>query len=307
MTPRRCLALAACLTVATAVSPTQAEPRAPSCDGRAGAGIDCQGESCCSRLALPAGSLDLGDGAVAIDAFELDKYEATVGRFEAWLGAGRPLPEHGAVLHHARGGHPVRWTTSLDALVQTRATLAGWSRYDTYRAEMVKAPKNNVTFYTALAFCAFDGGRLPTDEEWMYAAVGGDEGRRHPWGNATPSYAHAVYNCAGDGDPACDLSDFLPVGSKPKGAGRWGHMDLAGSVFEWTTSTAMRHVFVEQARSRGGGFCYIGGVDHRAPVGLSAQTHRFDPPTQMSHMVGLRCAHDVPVATRAHDATGERQ
>jgi sulfatase modifying factor 1 len=288
-------ALAGGLTLAAGVTspPARAERTAPSCDGRPGAGLDCAGVSCCTRLAVPGGSFDLGKGKVTVAPFALDEFEATVGRFEAWLAAGRPLPAPGTVVSRPKNAAPVTWTAALDPEVQTRATLAGWHKYDTFGAGHATAPKNSVSFYTAMAFCAFDGGRLPTDEEWIYAAVGGDEGRTHPWGEALPTFDHAVYNCAGDGDPSCDLADLLPVGSKPKGRGRWGHMDLAGSVFEWTTSGAMRHLFIEEARSRGGGFCYIGGVDRRAPEGLRADTYRVDPPTQISHTVGVRCAYDV--------------
>ena len=44
------------------------------------------------------------------------------------------------------------------------------------------APANGLTFYDAWAYCGAAGGRLPTGDEWIAAAVG-PEGRRYPWGD----------------------------------------------------------------------------------------------------------------------------
>ncbi|HVX90310.1 MAG TPA: SUMF1/EgtB/PvdO family nonheme iron enzyme, partial [Candidatus Paceibacterota bacterium] len=85
--------------------------------------------------------------------------------------------------------------------------------------------------------------RLPERIQWEYAAKGGNESRWYPWGtdpiptgfqDATAAYAN--YNCLGDGSPEtdCALTDILPVGSKPAGMGKFGQLDLAGSMREWT-------------------------------------------------------------------------
>jgi formylglycine-generating enzyme required for sulfatase activity len=272
--------------VPTPAAPAPARPADPTCDGRPGAGADCQGETSCTRLDVPAGTFDLprDDGsaarAVRVRRFALDKYEATVGRFRAWADAGRPLPKDGALLHRYDDGREVRWSASH--VVQH--DMAGWERYDTWSGGDDRRPKNFVTWPTALAFCAYAGGRLPTEAEWKYAAVGGDEQRPYPWGTEPPTPKRAIYNCSGDGKPGCSLEDILPVGSRPEGAGRFGHADLAGSLFEWT---------LEPGATRGGGFCFIGGVDRRSTPTRTAVTRRDDPPMTTSHMVGVRCAYDA--------------
>jgi len=226
----------------------------------------------------------------------MDKYEATVGRFRAWVAAGQPAPKAGEVLYDDGDGHAVKWADN--AKVQDAAHLEGWKRYDTWTGGDEKRPKNNVTWFTAAAFCKWEGGRLPTDVEWTRAARGGEEDRAYPWGAEAPTPEYAVYNCMGDGDKSCAMVDIQQVGSRPKGVGRWGQYDLAGSMFEWTLAPGKVAGADTTEKARGGGFCYIGGLDRRNEAVRTAANTRRDPPTTVSHMVGARCAYDAPSAPR---------
>jgi formylglycine-generating enzyme required for sulfatase activity len=120
-------------------------------------------------------------------------------------------------------------------------------------------PINCVTWYEALLFCAWDGGRLPTEAEWSYAAAGGAEQREYPW--AIPAHDLgpdlAVYGCPAD-MPACPVgTSILLVGSKPAGVARWGQLDLAGNVAEWVLDS-----FVEDYVSPCEDCLRIGEGDH---------------------------------------------
>lgn len=261
----------------------------PTCEGIS----TCQGESCCTRIELPAGSYqDTKAGTVHVDAFVLDKYELTVGRVRKWVAAGSPVPSDGEVIGYDASHRPVKWASTFK--VQSEDKLKGWERYDTWRVGREDLPKNFIDWYTASAVCHYAGGRLPSDAEWRYAAVGGDENREFPWGSDKQTPERAVYNCLGDGNKSCSLADILPVGSRPLGVGRWGHMDLAGSMFEWTADAPGP----DDTVNRGGGFCYIGGMDRRADHVRTTENIRRDPPGTVSHMVGARCAFDSDRATR---------
>ena len=218
---------------------------------------------CCESLPVPSGSFyrsyDVGVDMqfpnmgypATVSGFRLDKYEVTVGRFrefiEAGMGTQQRPPGPGAGIHPmiANSGWDPAWNTSLAA---TSADLMTSIRCDSVFETWTALPGGNesrpincISWFEAMAFCAWDGGFLPTEAEWNYAAAGGSVARAYPWSNPAstltldPTYAsyYDGVNCMGDGNPACTRSDLLTAGSKPLGDGFWGQSDLGGNVWEW--------------------------------------------------------------------------
>lgn len=101
-------------------------------------------------------------------------------------------------------------------------------------------PRTNVTWNEAQAYCQAQGMRLPTEAEWEYAARGPD-GWVYPWGDAFDG--SRLNYCEGDcqynwKDTAFSdgYATTAPVGSYPAGASWVGALDLAGNVWEWTST-----------------------------------------------------------------------
>ncbi len=172
-------------------------------------------------------------------------------------------------------------------------------------------PRESITWFEAGAHCRTRGARLPTEAEWEYAARGPDN-LMFPWGNTFDGTRlnFCDVNCT---NPGADLGfddgyrDPAPVGSFPTGASWVGALDMAGNVWEWTSSLLLDYPYrsddgrevtaAEDSTSlrvvRGGAL-----LDPSYIVRSANRNER--PPTESSFLYGFRCARSYD----ARSATG---
>jgi formylglycine-generating enzyme required for sulfatase activity len=206
-----------------------------------------------------------------VGCFRLDKYLVTLGRFrqfvDAWNGGAGYTPPDGSGKHtYLNGGkglinaaddagiaYESGWVTSDDGNIAptasnltTNCTGLGGTSFATWTASVgsnENLPIDCVNWYEAYAFCIWDGGFLPSEAEWEYAAAGGSQQREYPWGSTDPS-TNNQYTIYGDGNGDCyyptgalvactGVANIAPEGTATLGAGLWGQLDLAGEVYEW--------------------------------------------------------------------------
>jgi sulfatase modifying factor 1 len=139
-------------------------------------------------------------------------------------------------------------------------------------------PVNCVTWDEADAFCREHGKRLPTEEEWEWAARGGERALPYPWGDATPE-DRACWDGDGNEKGKTQRKATCPTGSHPRGASADGVQDLAGNVREWTSTSENRHRVL-----RGGSW-----GDSR-PEFLTAAFRGWNAPDERIELTGFRCA-----------------
>ena len=293
----------------------------PSCAG----GLDSGGGSCCDAAPVPGGTFPMGRGTstdacpagltclsselpehvATVAAFALDTFEITVGRFRRFVeqyDGTPPVAGSGAHPQIANSGWKAFWDASLPidkgALIKAlkcSGLRQTWTDGDADGHESY--PLNCLGWFEAFAFCAWDGGRLPTEAEWEYAAAGGSADRLYPWGATDPSVKKSLANDAYDGS-----SPFLAVGAHPAGDGVWGHRDLAGGVREWNLDgyddawyagagspcDACANLAQESIRTIRGGYWFSGAVQLR-----SVARGGFAPGSR-SDGIGARCARSAP-------------
>lgn len=127
----------------------------------------------------------------------------------------------------------------------TPTTVRQWNWYATAAGKPLKAvtvkdkagndvdlldhPVTEVNFYESTEFAEWAGIGLPTEEQWERAARGND-GRKFPWGNESPTQE----TCHSSIQVQQERTDS--VFNRPAGASPYGMLDMSGNVWEWTST-----------------------------------------------------------------------
>jgi sulfatase modifying factor 1 len=234
---------------------------------------------------VPGGAYVMGDAGgeadeaprtVSVAGFQLMRTEVTNARFAAFVAA------TGHRTDAERAGWGYVWSDRW-----RRVAGANWRRPFGPASDIAggeEHPVVQVSAADAQAFCAWAGLRLPSEEEWEYAARGTD-GRRYPWGNAPPEENGRRANFGTVACCAADAADgylkTAPVGRFPHGASPFGLLDMAGNVWEWTASAYP---------GRPGEVALRGGGWGNNPYCLRVSYRHGNPPDIGLDMVGFRCA-----------------
>ena len=203
-------------------------------DDRKGVGLDTRGIPDIDWVEVPAGNFVYQGGEKrSLETFWIDRYPVTNAQFDAFI--------------QDRGYEDDRWWRSLGERIRAPET-PGWS--------LANHPRETVTWYEAMAFCAWLSQRLgytvtlPTEVQWEKAARGTD-GRIFPWG---PEWQKGFAN-TGD----IRIRRTTPVGIFPDGQSPYGVMDMIGNVWEWCIDMPRKRENYEKYRCRQGSHMKRGG------------------------------------------------
>ncbi|MGC9400345.1 MAG: SUMF1/EgtB/PvdO family nonheme iron enzyme [Anaerolineae bacterium] len=207
-------------------------------------------------IEIPGGEFICGETneICYLGSYRISKYPVTNAQYARFLAA---HPERPVPYVEADWASPYNWDPKRRTYPEGKANM----------------PVLLITWEDAHAYCAWVGGRLPTELEWERAARG-DDGRLYPWGDI-PDVGRANVRESGLGSPT-------PVGVYLEGASPYGLLDAAGNVWEWTADN-----FNGVTKTiRGGAWNF--SLD-------SARTfvRECSRPDNRSHSIGFRVAFDV--------------
>lgn len=202
-------------------------------------------------------------GPIVVNTFSIDESEVSNEQYAAFMKA---------TGHHA----PFHW---IDGKVATGSE---------------KHPVANVSWDDAVAYCSWQGKRLPTEAEWEKACRSGKEREKYPWGNEDPTEQLAHFG---------SMDGPAPVCSKKRSP--TGLCDMSGNVWEWvqdwySTTYYADYTSPEETENptgpekglykviRGGGW-----FEGESELFMTCAYRSWALPNERSPTIGFRCVKSV--------------
>jgi len=230
---------------------------------------------------------------IVVDGFEMDRTPVTASQWAGFMLDGGY--ERKELWSEAGWNWRQRESASAPEYWRRGGVNLGFSYYGPRGRRSIhnNEPVSSISWFEADAYARWAGKRLPTEAEWEYAArfdPASGRSRNYPWGDeqATPDRA-----CFGvlEWQPA-------PVGDRPAGASAFGVLDLAGGVWEWTSTPFLPYPGFEaypydgysKDHMDGNHFVCRGGSWATSATILRSSFRNWYVPTYRQGFLGLRCA-----------------
>lgn len=237
---------------------------------------------------FPASTFTQGSGVApdespkfsrTIDAYYIDKTEVSIANFELFV--------------QQAWTNDVFWSSEGQAWRSTNPSGANPENRSAGRSE--NHPVVSVTWYEAEAYCAWKGGRLPTEAEWERASCAG--GGPYAWG--ADEMEDAVWYSSGKYGHVQAVLTKEVLDAPPEQRTPQGLFHTTGNVWEWTSDWYHADSYKNLQNNntwqptnptwktlRGGSFMNLPSYcscTHREPA----------RPDRVSYTVGFRCAYDT--------------
>ncbi|MBT0810376.1 formylglycine-generating enzyme family protein [Litoribacter ruber] len=168
--------------------------------------------------------------------------------------------------------------------------LTAWDGDQQVPSELHNSPVNNISWFAAKAYCECQGKRLPTVDEWEYAAMADEK--------IKDARKDSLYNVKIIRTYEKPKTHLLKVGQGEKNY--WGIFDLHGLVWEWTQDFNSV-IIAGESRNNGNGekglFCASGAVGANDLMNYAAfMRYAIRASLKANHTVttkGFRCVKDA--------------
>ena len=211
------------------------------------------------RILVQGGELLFKGTTLNIKSFEISRYEITNERYTAFLNS-KQIPVDGKLK-----GRALINTGSGD--LQVEFIQKKWKAKQGFESY----PMVMVSYYGAVEFCNWMGGRLPTEMEWLYAAQGGEKTKHFKFAGSNKLEEVGWYN---------NNSNQQSHAIGQKKPNELGICDMSGNAWEWCLNDTLK---------TDKDFCvHMGGSWYAGEQSALLTAHYGNTPTHFSNSVGFR-------------------